>query len=252
VEKPSTSPPSPHSPTRWTANAFSWQRSLAVFVAAALAFYLGLMLNSLIAFKLLGTTAHDVTTNHLTWGIAVGQYVSYVPILAVLVFGLPWASGTSLRELGLRGFDGKTIRAGLLGAVAMYVTAEVFALLQYQFTHQKPEEAALSLFNSTHDRALIAAFTLLATIVAPFMEEFFFRGFLFNAFVRYLPFWAAAVISGAIFGLAHGSATAFLPLAASGVVLAYVYYRSGSLTASMITHAVFNIVNVALLSVQKT
>jgi membrane protease YdiL (CAAX protease family) len=242
----------PHSPTRWTADAFSWQRSLAVFVAAALAFYLGLELNSLIAFKFLGTTAHDVATSHLTWGIAVGQYFSYAPILVVLVFGLPWASGVSLRELGLRGFDGKTIRAGLLGAVGMYVVAEVCALLQYRLTHQKPEEAALSLFNSTHDSALIAVFTLLATVVAPFMEEFFFRGFLFNALLRYLPFWFAAVISGAIFGIAHGSTTAFLPLAGSGIVLAYVYYRSGSLTASMITHAVFNIINVALLSVQKT
>jgi membrane protease YdiL (CAAX protease family) len=223
-----------------------------VFVAAALAFYLGLVLNSLIAFKLLGTTAHDVTASHLTWGIAVGQYVSYVPILAVLLIGLPWASGGSLRELGLRGFDGKAVRAGLLGAVAMYVVAEAFALLQYQFTHQKPEEAALSLFNSTHDGTLIAVFTLLATIVAPFMEELFFRGLLFNAFLRYLPFWFAAVLSGAIFGIAHGSTSAFLPLAGSGVVLAFVYYRSGSLTASMITHALFNIINVALLSVQKT
>ena len=221
-------------------------------MAAALAFYLGLELNSLVAFKLLGTTVLDVKNSQLTWGIAIGQYISYVPILAVLIVGLPWASGVSLRELGLRAFDWKTVRAGLLGAVAMYVVAEVFALVQYHFTRQKPEEAALSLFNSTHDRALIAVFTLLATVVAPFMEEFFFRGFLFNAFLRYTPFWLAAASSGAIFGIAHGSPTAFLPLAGSGIVLAYVYYRSGSLTASMITHAVFNIINVALLSVQKT
>jgi len=83
------------------------------------------------------------------------------------------------------------------------------------------------------------------------MEEFIFRGFLFNALLRYMPLWSAAVVSGLIFGISHGSPTAFLPLAASGVVLAYVYARSGSLTASMLTHALFNLVNVGLISVAK-
>jgi len=51
-----------------------------------------------------------------------------------------------------------------------------------------------------------------------------------------------------LFGISHGSLSAFLPLAASGVVLAYVYQRSGSLTASMISHALFNLINVALIT----
>jgi membrane protease YdiL (CAAX protease family) len=34
-------------------------------------------------------------------------------------------------------------------------------------------------------------------------------------------------------------------------VLAYVYQRSGSLTASMLTHALFNLINVALITLAK-
>lgn len=190
--------------------------------------------------------------NHLTWGIAIGQYLNYLPILAVLLYAMPWLARRSLRELGLRGIDGTTLVAGFLGMVAMYVVTIGVAGVQFAFTHTKPEETAIALFSSTHDRGLIAAFTFLAVVAAPFMEEFVFRGFLFNALLRYMPMWFAAVTSGLIFGLSHGSPTAFLPLAGAGIVLAYVYYRTGSLTASMITHALFNLVNVALLAVGKT
>jgi membrane protease YdiL (CAAX protease family) len=252
VEKPSTSVLSPRSPKSWPADAFAWPRSLLVLVALGVAFYVGLLLDSYIAIRLLGTTRHDITSSTLTWGIAIGQYFSYVPILLVLLVGMPWVSRQSLSALGLRGFDRRTVIAGIIGALAMYAVTIGVANLQFTFTHQKPEETAITLFTSTHDTMLIVAFTFLATIAAPFMEEFVYRGFLFNALARYAPVWLAAVVSGVLFGLSHGSSSAFLPLAASGVVLAYVYQRSGSLTASMLTHALFNLINVALISVAKS
>jgi hypothetical protein len=233
------------------ADAFLWQRSLLVLAALAVAFYIGLALDAETA-KLLGTTAREIRSSTLTWGIAIGQYVSYLPMLCVLLIALPWAAHRSLGALGLSVFDRRTVAAGLIGAVAMYAVTLSVAGLQYQFTHQKPEEAALTLFTSTHDPALITAFALLATVAAPFMEELIFRGFLFNALRRYAPVWVAAVVSGVLFGLSHGSSSAWIPLAASGVVLAYVYQRSGSLTAAMISHGLFNLVNVALLSLAKS
>lgn len=252
MEKHSISEPSPLLPTRWPADAFSWSRSLAVFVALGVAFYAGLRLDAYVAFSIFGTTRHDFNASNLTWGIAIGQYLSYLPLLLVLLVALPWVSRRSLKALGLRGFDRTTLIAGVLGAIAMYAVTIGVAGIQFAITHEKPEETAITLFRSTHDSALIVTFTFLAAVAAPFMEELIFRGFLFNAFLRYLPVWAAAVVSGALFGLSHGSISAALPLAASGVVLAYVYQRSGSLTAAMITHALFNLVNVALISVAQT
>jgi membrane protease YdiL (CAAX protease family) len=224
---------------------------MLVLVAIGVAFYAGLILDSFVAIRLLGTTPGDIASAKLTWGITIGQYLSYLPVLAVLLIGVPWASRMSLHDLGLRGFDRTTVFAGLIGAVAMYAVTIGLANVQYTFTHQKPEEAAITLFTSTHDPALIVLFTFLATIAAPFMEEFVYRGFLFNALMRYAPVWIAALVSGLLFGISHGSLSAFLPLAASGVVLAYVYQRSGSLTASMISHALFNLINVALITLAK-
>jgi membrane protease YdiL (CAAX protease family) len=250
VEKPSISNPLPLSPRSWPADAFSWQRSLLILAALAVAFYIGLVLDGETA-RLLGTTANDIRGANLTWGITIGQYFSYLPLLCVLLIGLPWAARQPLSALGLRGFDRKTVVAGLIGFAAMYAVTIGIADLQFSFTHQKPEETAITLFNSTRDGALIGAFTFLATIAAPFMEEFVYRGFLFNALLRYAPVWFAALLSGILFGLSHGSSSAFFPLAGSGIVLAYVYWRSGSLTAAMISHALFNLANVALISLAK-
>ncbi len=245
--KLSTSQRSPLSPTRWPTDAFAWPRSLLAFVVIAAAFVLGQILEAFTA-SALGTSRADLLAAHLTWGIAIGQYASYLPLVAVIVVVLPWLARRSLRDLGVGAISPRIIGTGLAGAVAMYAVTIGAAQLQFAFTHEKPVETALTLFQSSHDQALVIAFGALAAIAAPIAEELVFRGFLFNAILRYTPAWVAAALSGVLFGLSHGSVSAALPLAGAGVVLAYVYYTSGSLTAAMVTHGVFNLVNVLLIA----
>jgi membrane protease YdiL (CAAX protease family) len=107
----------------------------------------------------------------------------------------------------------------------------------------------VQLFGTTHDRNLIYGLIILAVFIAPVVEEVIFRGFVFNAFLRYVPVGLAAIASGVIFGLAHFDPTAFFPLSCGGIVLALVYYRTGSLISSMLTHGTFNAVNVVLVLV---
>jgi len=180
-----------------------------------------------------------------------GQLASYVVLVPTLLAILPWLARRSLAQLGLRWPDARAIGISLLGALGMYVVTIGLAGVQFALTHEKPEEAATSLFTSTHDPLLAMAFGVLAVVIAPFVEELMFRGFLFNTILRYTPVWAAATLSGIVFGLSHGSLTAFVPLAGSGIVLAYVYYVTGSLPASMLTHALFNAINVALIALGK-
>jgi hypothetical protein len=92
-------------------------------------------------------------------------------------------------------------------------------------------------------------FTLLLAIVAvslvaPFTEEIVFRGFIFGWLKAHLPTALALVFSGLIFGLAHGELLLIIPLGCFGIVLAYVYHRSGSLFPGMLTHALFNLVGI--------
>lgn len=244
--KLSTSQRSPLSPTRWPPDAFLWWRSALFLALILLALVVGIVLGALVAHA--GAPMGHPSANKLTWGIAIGQLLSYVPILLVVIAFLPWVAERSLADLGWRRLDGRALAAALVGAVAMYAVTLLVAGAQYLITHSQPHEEAVALFTSTRDPALIATFSVIAVVAAPIVEESLFRGFLFNALLRYSPVWVAAVVSGVLFGLSHLSLSALAPLACSGIVLAYVYHSSGSLTASMITHGLFNALNLAALA----
>lgn len=246
MEKLSTSQRSPLSPTLWPADAFSARRCLLFVGALAIAFALGLIAAA-VAIKFGGTAPVRAGRElQLTAGLLIAQIAAYLPLLGVALPLLPYAARRTLGEIGLHAPELRDLRAGMLGAIAMYIVAEAAALIQKFVFHIEGTQAAVQLFGTTHDRRLIYGLVALAVFFAPFVEEVIFRGFVFNALLRYAPVGLAAVGSGIIFGLAHFDRTAFFPLACGGVVLAFVYYRTGSLVSSMVTHGTFNAVNVIL------
>jgi CAAX protease family protein len=91
---------------------------------------------------------------------------------------------------------------------------------------------------------------LVTAVAAPVCEEIFFRGMLFQLLRERFPVWLAVGLSAAAFGLAHASpaiSLALLPVFFyMGVVLAVLYVRSGSLTNTMMLHAINNAVGTVL------
>ena len=68
------------------------------------------------------------------------------------------------------------------------------------------------------------------TVIAPIVEEFFFRGFFFGALRNWHGVWPAALITGVVFGCIHvGSAPIgfLVPLAFLGFILCLVYAEDG-------------------------
>jgi membrane protease YdiL (CAAX protease family) len=90
----------------------------------------------------------------------------------------------------------------------------------------------------------VALFTLLVVVLAPLFEELFFRGFLFQGLANSWGWLRGAVVSGAVFGLAHLQLDIFVPLFALGFLLAWVYHRTGSLWTSIAFHSLFNGISV--------
>jgi hypothetical protein len=88
---------------------------------------------------------------------------------------------------------------------------------------------------------------LLTIIVAPFAEEVFFRGFLFQGAAKRWGMWAGIGFSAFIFGLAHAGAPEswlLLPaIAAIGAIFAWGVAKSGSIYPSLFAHVVFNSVS---------
>ena len=163
-----------------------------------------------------------------------------LPVVAVLLVGLPNVARFSLRELGFVAPTWSTIGIVIAGtAVAVLVVAVVGELTDTLF-HQHHQQAIVQMFLKLHNPAQIAFFAVFAVTVAPITEELFFRTFLFNIGLRHIGLWSSAIASSVLFGLAHGSLTDAIPLACVGIVFALVYYHTRNAYASMISHALFN------------
>lgn len=93
---------------------------------------------------------------------------------------------------------------------------------------------------------VVALMGFAAVIVAPLCEEVVFRGYLYGVAKRYCGPFAAALGSALIFSAAHASLVALLPLALFGLLLAWLYERTGSLWAPVAAHACFNAGTVAV------
>ena len=98
---------------------------------------------------------------------------------------------------------------------------------------------------------------VMTVVGAPFFEELFFRGLIFRALARAfspqrlgpstgrtVAVVAAIVVDGLLFSLAHSELEQFIGLAAFGMVLAFLSYRTGRLGMNMVAHASFNFVAV--------
>jgi len=93
----------------------------------------------------------------------------------------------------------------------------------------------------------IAVAVLAVTVFGPVAEELVFRGLIFRLGRRHWGFLPAALISSLVFGLAHGEPWFLFGLVGLGVLLAYIYDRTHSLTACIVTHSAHNGVSLALM-----
>jgi membrane protease YdiL (CAAX protease family) len=123
------------------------------------------------------------------------------------------------------------------------------AMTWLQMAH--PPQPTVEMFRQIQSPDLILKFILTATLVTPFVEELFFRGFLFSFLKRFIPTWGAIVLSAAIFAIAHANVGSVVQLWLLGVVLAVAYEHSGSLLLPMGIHGCFNLVTALTLLLTK-
>lgn len=234
---------SPAWPTHWPKDSFSsigaWLLAAIVTLIFVFAFVAGMKTSNVPIPPSIDPRALDI-------GLAV-QLVLEGTLVAVVMIALPRISKFSLRDLGFRMPGASTVGIAILGAAGMVLVADGGESLIAALVHTKHEQQSVEMLKALHDPASTAFFIFFAAIFATFAEEVLFRVFLFNFGLRHGGFWAGAVVSSLLFGLAHGDAFAALPLALGGIVLCAVYYRTGNAWASMISHGLFNGLSIVLL-----
>ena len=101
-----------------------------------------------------------------------------------------------------------------------------------------------------NDPVSFAIIAISAVIVAPLVEEIFFRGFMYQALRRTIAILPAALLTSLVFGIAHIDPAIIIPIAVVGMILLGIYRWTGNLWSSIITHAGYNAVAVAALAIQ--
>ncbi|MBN2097743.1 MAG: CPBP family intramembrane metalloprotease [Candidatus Omnitrophica bacterium] len=173
-------------------------------------------------------------------------------LLGLVIYFVTKKYKQGLASLGLKIKNiGKNIVLGCLSYVAFLpVLAFLFLMIIWiasYFNYQPPVQNLFKLFLEEKRIWLLIYSTLMVVLLGPVVEEVFFRGFAYNALKRSLGAKAAIVLTAVIFSALHANVFGFLPIAALGFLLAYVYEKSGSLIPAITIHIVHNSVMLAML-----
>lgn len=224
-------------------------RAFIVYLAS----YMGIgaileMLSQTTGFDLRGDSASLLYTGVL---IATG-FGAYALGLSALVSRI--RVGENWREIGYRTVSaGRDVLWGVMGycAAMPLVTAAAAQSLMVSRTLLRqfptPEQPFGGMISNGGALEIVLVF-FAASVMAPIVEETFFRGMLYTAFRGRLGIGPAVVLTSAIFAVIHPLPGGFLPIFALACVLALLRERSGSLLPCIVCHSVFNTVSLLMVS----
>lgn len=131
---------------------------------------------------------------------------------------------------------------GYISAVLLVLVTSLVGIDSWIVTVFGPLELqeVVQLMAETDDPALKIAIGTAAVVVAPIVEEIFFRGYLYTVAKRFSDRFFAAIISSLIFALMHGSIHAVIPLFVLAMIMALLFEMTGSLWAPIALHMLFN------------
>lgn len=191
---------------------------------------------------------------HIDQGLTTGTFViaalaSEIPMLLIVYVRLIMPRSVTWRDLGLRPLPlDYVLRMGLGGGIAGLVLIELIGTLLTQIG-LRPNQLDQFQFVLQEGPFAFALVLFAAAVAAPFVEELFFRGFLFGLYRKRQPKWLAYTIPSLLFTLLHlmptrmnlqqmaGLAIGIFLLA---LLLTWLYDHTGSLFPGMLAHAVNN------------
>lgn len=226
------SPPSSEGERRW------WKADwgLAEVLAAWLVIF---GIYSVLGVVLMVATDNPLFYNYLAYAVFL------CPLIALSVVLITRRHGRGREELGLRwGNPARTVSFGWLGAltaVGMSYAAYFLVYLAFYLLAGRGPVSGESEYMRDLGGGYLVMTVLVVVVLAPVFEELFFRGLFYPALRRRVGVWGAIVINGVIFGALHMQPVFMLSLVLVGMVLAFLYEKTESLTAPILAHSLYNL-----------
>ena len=233
------SPPPPERPELPESAAPRWPAWYSV-----VAFLVGLI-GTLIAVGIVAAaTGAASDENDVTFTIVATLMQSLIFVGTAVLFA-SFTRRPQLWHFGLRRAPfWRTVGWAALGMVSFYVIAAIYSAI---VSPDAEQTVAQDLGADQGTIGLIVA-GIMVICVAPFAEEFFFRGFFYRALRSRYSVLVAALIDGFLFGIIHydfSGADALLilpPLALLGVMFCLVYEKTQTLWPVIALHSFNNAV----------
>ncbi len=180
-------------------------------------------------------------------GIVVAALSLDLALLAVVYLRIVRPRAITFQEMGLNlhGFLGRLPLGLLFGLLLFAASSLVEYLLGLAGVRQTQQESFQSIARASPGE--FGLVLLAGAVVAPFAEEIFFRGYVFRAYLRQKGLWRAFLYSSLLFALVHLNLPAFLPILVVGLLLSFLYYRTGSVVPGMVAHGLNNAIAFTLL-----
>lgn len=138
----------------------------------------------------------------------------------------------------------REIWVGLLGYIAfipILISIFIIVIVIVNITNYKPQpQPIFEIFFEEKRTNVLTSLIILISIIGPITEEMFFRGFAYSALKRRFGVVFAALVSSSVFALLHANIVGFFPIMSLGLLLTYLYEKSGSLIPSITVHTLHN------------
>jgi membrane protease YdiL (CAAX protease family) len=175
--------------------------------------------------------------------------VAVAGLVAIILpcMGAAWWHGQSLDSAFDVRPEARAAMVGLAAGLLAWLPASVLADVSSRLRPPGPEYLEF-LREHLPDGGFetVVAFVA-AGLVAPIAEELLFRGLLYRVARSRWGALGAAVITSLFFGIAHWEPWSLFGLIGLGLMLCWLYERTGSLLAPMIAHATHNTISLGLM-----
>jgi len=190
---------------------------------------------------------HPVQSNAIIQGS-----IFYLFLVAAIATFLQFRVGSIGELFGFHALTLKaTLKQGLILVLSVYPLMALVAVIMAKLLGPEAEpQGVVTFFQDAArnaDTLGMASTVFMAAILAPFAEEFIFRGFLYGVSKRFLGIVPAILITSALFAAIHSNLAALPALFVLAICLNLAYERTGSLAVPMVMHSVFNLSQLAIL-----